>query len=729
MYKFLSFLLAFTLAVSLSGIPAEAASVSDISDAASDTETTLAKGTFEEGQVLVTLAAPDNTALTDEGTVSFDSHMTVEDSWDFGDARVLGKTTAQKDYLEDKTLYVTKISSDKYSTKELLKELDHQAYVVTVEPDYYQEKMAISNDTLYDSQWYLDGTGSFNTASSGIRYSHYKQSSGSDIPVAAVVDTGIDYTHEDLADHMWNNPYAALPGTYGYDFGDMDSDPMDEDSEGHGTHCAGVIGAVSNNQKGITGIAGSVRLMALKVFNSSGKATNSAITGAFNYIYQAQKLGVNITAVNCSWGGGSSTDTMKTLISKIGQSGALFIFASGNSGVNQDASITKQCPYDMNSPYTVVAGASDNQDQKADYSDYGASSVDLFAPGSQILSTINSNIFFPAIYPETARNSMCSYYSSCDSTDIPLSTLEETGRSAADSICQGLEHSAIDYFGDKAGGSLCAHINSSRTSDTLALYLDVTSLNLNTQSSYYIAYDMGLNDGDGFSWEHCYSKRDSNAFVSHDGRTYLRLINLTGSFRGISRIYFDNLSVSLANPNTGTFGKYNIYSGTSMAAPSVTAAVAVLSSAYPKDTAPQRRERLLNCVRKANGVSGYCQTGGILDLSKVSTATIRTTSSSQTSSTKKNTKVAVKKVKLNKKKATLRYKKKLKLKATITPKNATNKKVKWYSSKKKYATVTQSGVVKAKKKGIGHTVKIYAKAKDGSGKKAYCKVTIKKKKK
>ena len=69
----------------------------------------------------------------------------------------------------------------------------------------------------------------------------------------------------------------------------------------------------------------------------------------------------------------------------------------------------------------------------------------------------------------------------------------------------------------------------------------------------------------------------------------------------------------------------------------------------------------------------------------------------------------------------------MKKKATVTPKNATNKRVKWYVSNKKYATVTQKGVVKAKKKGIGHTVKVYAKAKDGSGKKAYCKVEIKKK--
>lgn len=160
-----------------------------------------------------------------------------------------------------------------------------------------------------------------------------------------------------------------------------------------------------------------------------------------------------------------------------------------------------------------------------------------------------------------------------------------------------------------------------------------------------------------------------------------------------------------------------------MAAPSVSAAAAILASNYTKDTAAQRRERLLTCVRKVSGLSRYCKTGGVLDLRKIPTATCSPASANTTAK-----KVKVTKVKLNKKKATLRYKKKLKLKATVSPKKATNKKVKWYVSKKKYASVTQKGVVKPKKKGIGHTVKVYAKAKDGSGKKAYCKVKIKKKK-
>lgn len=706
-----SFFTAVVLLFSIMGIM-PAASVTAKSTGI-DKTIALKEGTYEEGQVLVTIASPHKTPLTKEGTVSFDDDLTVEDSWNFGEADVLAGNKAEEDFLEDKTLYVTKVSSDTYSTAELLSELDNQAYVVSVEPDYYQEKQAFTNDPLAGFQWYLDGE---NVASEGIHYSDLKQNTTSNEPIVAIVDTGIDYKHEDLASHMWKNPYSSLDGTYGYDFGDDDSDPMDQDEEGHGTHCAGIISAATNNQAGISGISANAKLMALKVFRSGGQAYNSAVISAFNYIYKAQKLGANIVAVNCSWGGGASNSTMKSLIQKIGEKGAVFIFAAGNSGVDHDASAAKECPYDINSPYIVKVGASDPKDNKASYSDYGASSVDLFAPGSQILSTVNNPVFFPAILPEAQRNSICSYYSSCD--DLDKSEFLHSGTLSV----QGIEQSQEDAFGNPQSGSYCLKLPSYRNSGTLSIYMDVTDLGLSPNNNYHVACDVGLDKDNSMDWEHETFQRASEAFVNKNGRTYLRILSLNGSFQTNSGLYIDNISISRANLPLTSFGKYNSYSGTSMAAPSASAAVAILASTYKNDSAIQRRERLLTCVRKTNSLSAYCKTGGVLDLSKVSSATYTTKT---TSATKK---VKVTKVSLNKKKATLRYGKKLKLKATVKPTKATNKKVKWYVSNKKYASVTQKGVVKAKKKGIGHTVKVYAKAKDGSGKKAYCKVKIKKKK-
>lgn len=721
--KIISLVLTGVLTLSLAPFPSQAAVTESETDYSH--HFSLKEGTYEEGEVLVTLAAPKDTALTKEGTVSFDSDMTVENSYEFGDAEVLGTSKEQKDFLEDKTLYVTTVHSNEYSTEELLNELNNQAYVVSVDPNYYFEKMGATSDTLSDSQWYLNGgtSGTFKTASSGIRYSSVSQYSTGDTPVVAVVDTGVDYNHEDLASKMWINPHAALPGTYGYDFGDMDNDPMDTDEDSHGTHCAGTIGAASNNSTGIAGITNSVRIMALKIFTSSGKASSSAAVGAFNYIYNANLLGVNVAAVNCSWGGGTTPDAMKTLIKKIGEQGSLFLFASGNDGVNQDTKVKKECPYDIDSPYIVMVGSSDLKDGRSDFSDYGAKSVDIFAPGSQILSTVANYTFFPAIYPAAKRTQQTSYFSDCQQTDLPLIPSEDIGTSSSGIAFRDVTHSTKDFFGNSTSGTNCVRFTATnQNKSNMILYLDVTDLNLNTKASYYVAYDLGMTSDGSFDWEHCVVKRSSNYFTEFEGRTYLCIVNLTGNFNSISELYFDNLSISKPDASISTFGKYNVYSGTSMAAPVVSSAVALLANAYPKDTAAQRKERLFSCVRKVNGLSSACVTGGILDLSKVKTA--KATTSSTTTTKKK--KVTVKKVKLNKKKATLKYKKKLKLKATVTPKNATNKKVKWTVSKKKYATVTQKGVVKAKKKGIGHTVKVYATAKDGSKKKAYCTVKIKK---
>lgn len=689
---------------------------------------------YAEGEVLVTLSSPHQTELTKEGTTSLDDSIEVEQSWNFGTGK---KDSGQNSSSSDNTVYISQVSSDRYSTDELIDELEDQPYVLSVEPNYYRHKMSGTTEPLYQQQWYLDGNGAFKTSSAGIHYKESTALSHTSESVVAIVDTGIDYTHEDLASHMWVNPYASylLEGTYGYDFGDSDADPMDDDEDGHGTHCAGVVSAVSDNQTGISGISDS-KLMALKIFDSKGDAKDSFIIDAFNYIYRAQSLGVNISAINCSWGGGGSTPaSIRTLIEKIGARGSLFVFAAGNDGTNHDNS-RQQCPYDINSDYIVITGATNQQDKRASFSDYGKNSVHLFAPGDLIFSTVNEGVFSPSTYSAKQREQLCTFYTPYDSYDTTIYTAPEVGLSSRSMFYLGKSYSKEDFYNNDASGSLCVSIRSLRNAATVELYLDVTKLALDRSKTYHLCYDLGLKEDGIVSWDHYFVKSTPNHFVTQDNRTYLRLVGLSGNFRQTSELYFDNLGISKANLETQRFGKYTAMSGTSMAAPQVTAAVALLSSVYPHDTATDRRARLFNCVRQTEALSPYCMTGGILDLSKIATASnispLTTKQEKKTEPVQENTVkksiIKVEKIKLNKKKATLRYGKKLKLKATITPKNAKNKKVKWYVSNKKYAKVTQKGVVKAKKKGIGHTIKVYAKAKDQSGKKTYCKVRIKKRK-
>ena len=170
--------------------------------------------------------------------------------------------------------------------------------------------------------------------------------------------------------------------------------------------------------------------------------------------------------------------------------------------------------------------------------------------------------------------------------------------------------------------------------------------------------------------------------------------------------YLDNIAISAPNPDPEAFGAYAHQSGSSMSAPIVSAAVAMLGATNPMLSAKSIRTQLLKCVRKVSSLSDKCVTGGILDTSKISTLATKVT--------------------LNKTTATLRYGKSLTLKARVSPSYVTSTRVKWKSSNTKYALVSSTGVVRAKKAGIGHTVTISATTMDGSNKKVVCKIKLKK---
>lgn len=725
--------------------PSPEGSVSDLASARD--------GSYIDGTVIVTIASPKKTSLTKKGTASFDSRISIDESHNFGTAGILAKTDSQLDFLSDKTLYISEVSSDSYSTQELMDKLDRKAYVLSVEPDYKQHLNTVSDDPLVSEQWHLDGNGSFVCNSQGIAYSSAQNATKTGEPVIAVMDTGIDYTHEDLRDRMWVNPSpGTMPGIHGYDFTIKHPDCMDTD--GHGTHCAGTIAAVSGNQKGIAGIS-SAKLMALKVFNDDGETSNSTIFDAMNYILQAKKAGVNITAVNCSWGGGRSSFVMPLLVNQLGKMGVLFVFAAGNDGIGHDSGSRSTCPYDLysgtyaeNRDYIIITGSSDENDIASTFSDFGPNDVDLFAPGENILSTHCDVNYLPGTYGESVEIALTASFFSFDAdasgktpkiyTDRDLGI--ETKTSASAVIC-----TEKDYHADPGSGSLQWTVNLGSPQfapKSNYLYLDVTDYNPDPESVYYVSMMFGGTDllGD-FSWDHFVKKSsgrlgdETNRFyIADNGRIYFKLIGLetNGELTGTSIYYMDNIGVSHADPDTSLLGKYEVKNGTSMAAPMVTGAVALLSEIYPGDSAKNRRGRLLTCTRQTPGTKGKCLTGGVLHLANMSLYVpapdnpANSSDSKSSTSSKSKKKIKVTKITVKASKKTLKAGKRLKLKAVISPKNASTKKIKWSSSRKKWASVSQSGVVTAKKKGRGHTVKITAAATDGSRKKASVKIKIKK---
>lgn len=675
----------------------------------------LEEGTYVKGEALVSMTTTQAAALTKEGTASFDRNIQIEECWDFGTAE-----DAQSEQIKD---YVALVSSDTYTTEELMEIAAEKYYVEAVAPNSYAHLCNTGKDVLSDYQWYLDGAGSLRTNSEGIHFSGLTAEPSMQ-PVVAVIDTGVDYTNEDLKDSMWVNPYRSqgLEGTYGYDFANDDDDPMDTD--GHGTHCAGVIAAQQDNAAGITGIS-DAKIMALKVVKDNSEVFDVAgAVRAFEYIVRAQQMGVQVAAVNCSWGGSRDSGAiLNTLIDKIGANGALTIFAAGNDAVNWDTVplSMRTVPYDLDSEYVVVAGASDENDDRVYFSDYGNTQVDLFAPGSNIVSTVQEPKFLPQFWTQEKREQMTAYYN----------TINGIGDFYTASAIQGL---GSDYtvqlsyepqigFSDQTDGCLKYTVNYNRrlafpgASDGSLfengaeqagfIYLDVTDWKLDTEKTYYISCLMAENDGDGVpAWESVekISTAKDSRFVTAGGKTYLALIGITTQKTRPATYYFDDIAVSEADPDITQFEKCDIMSGSSMATPMVTGAVAVLRGVNPSLSAAGLRNLLMQCTRNVDSLENACVTGGILDLSNVV--------------------VQASRLKLNKAAANVRYGNKLQLKATIEPANVTNANVKWTSSNTAYASVSSKGIVKVKKAGIGKTVKITASTKDGTGLRKACTVKI-----
>ncbi len=315
------------------------------------------------------------------------------------------------------------IKSKNKSTKELIEELKQNPYVEKVEPNYIIKPVerVIPDDEVYlygseDEYWGFDNIKAFD--SWGI-------TTGSNDVVIAVIDTGVDYTHPDLKENIWRNEAECngeagvdddgngyIDDCMGYDMHDEDNDPMDYDN--HGTHVAGIIGAVGNNEMGIAGVNWHVKILPCKIFNNEGSGSNvlHAAIQCLHYIIDLKKRGVNIVASNNSWAGGPGNylvDILKEAIQKSINEGILFITASGNEGIdidekcknlnNQYCQRVYPCSYQFDNDGLICVTAIDRNDNLPYYSNYGSISVDIAAPGDQIYSTIstqNNSLFSPS---------------------------------------------------------------------------------------------------------------------------------------------------------------------------------------------------------------------------------------------------------------------------------------------------------------------------------------------
>jgi subtilisin family serine protease len=250
------------------------------------------------------------------------------------------------------------------------------------------------NDPMFAQQWALNNAGQGGGVSGAdiSALSAWEKTKGSDKVVVAVLDSGVDYTHSDLINNIWVRPpdlaaytdeeLGEFDDVHGFSAVDGD-DPMDQN--GHGTHCAGIIGAEGDNDEGIAGINWKVQIMPLKFMNANGSGTTADAIKAINYVIDRKRAGVNVRIISASWGSTMKSKALEDAIRKAGDEGILFVAASGNSSADSDKSPHYPAGYDL--PNVISVAALNRNDELASFSNYGAKSVHVAAPGAEILST------------------------------------------------------------------------------------------------------------------------------------------------------------------------------------------------------------------------------------------------------------------------------------------------------------------------------------------------------
>lgn len=291
------------------------------------------------------------------------------------------------------------------SVESAIAEYKNFSEIEFVQPNFYYHLLATPNDPQFTS------TGMYGLTKISAPAA-WDLTTGSSSVVVADIDTGLRYTHDDLAANAWTNSgeiqnngvdddgNGYIDDYYGWDFFYNDSNPID-DAGGHGTHTAGTIGAVGNNLTGVTGVNWNVKIMAIKIYSPIGTDSTSAmLVNAYNYVRRMKERGVNIRVTNNSYGGCGEAcgydQATKDALDAMGNAGILNVFAAGND--NRNIETFPSFPASYTSPGVLSVASSTSTDARSSFSNYGTTSVDLAAPGSGVLSTYaNSNTSYATL--------------------------------------------------------------------------------------------------------------------------------------------------------------------------------------------------------------------------------------------------------------------------------------------------------------------------------------------
>jgi subtilisin family serine protease len=502
------------------------------------------------------------------------------------------------------------VHANNRTTAQLIAELSRDPAVETAEPNYLRWVTAAPpNDTYFTNLWALQNTGQsiYNgslgiitgTAGDDIRFIPawaLAQQPGTNRPVVAVIDSGVDYRHPDLAGNIWTNT-GEIPGNaldddhdgyvddyYGYDFADNMSDPTD--SGFHGTHVAGTIAALGNNAMGVIGVDYQARIMCLRASGDGETLPDAAIISAIQYATMKKTNGVNIVAINESFGGGGSNSAERATMVTAGNAGIIFCVAAGNDGSDNDASPVYPANYRLGNE--IVVAATDQNDALTSFSDVGATTVDLGAPGENILSLLP---IAPAVSPE--------------SMDPPPGT-----------VFASVQQSLTRYVANEL---IFSGITTGLTATVYYCGLGY-STNFPTAVSNNIALIQRGTLNFSVKVANAMAAGAKAAIIYNNTNTSFTGFTLGGTNNWIPAVAIsqaDGLALQTNAPATVLHGLYQYLDGTSMATPHVAGAVAFAAMDFPAETVTQRVQRVLANVDVLPGLQGFVATGGRLNLQRL----------------------------------------------------------------------------------------------------------------
>lgn len=502
------------------------------------------------------------------------------------------------------------------------------------EPNYLYEPQQTPDDADYNRLWYLENRGQGVNGSAGAPGADidapaaWDLETGSRDIIVAVIDSGVALDHPDIAANIWQNP-GETPGNgtdddenglvddvNGWDFVNDDNNPSDYSrdlyGDGHGTHVAGIIAAAGNNGIGSTGVMWNAQIMPLQVFDlfeasplHGGVIQNINIIRAVAY---AVDNGARI--INCSFGGPAGSPSQRDIFKVAGQEGVLVVAAAGNNGEDNDAVPTYPAGYDL--PNIIAVAATNEKDQLAEYSNYGAESVDVAAPGgSAEVSNMYSLSPPPRIELFTETFDSLQQWEKPEGQDSWFVTEDAVFESSVLTDSEAEQEYAPDQS---------AYVQTAEPIDAQ----NVRGVHLQFDIEYYLETEMDFltveisEDGNEFQTIYRITGFSApgiqriNIWGNDEppGNIYLRFQLTTDDSVNYDGVYIDNVRLSGIKWDFDGQNPYGFKSGTSMATPVVAGVAGLVWSQNPDLSPAQVKEIVLNTSDPLESLSGKVLTAG-----------------------------------------------------------------------------------------------------------------------